>query len=83
MVLFTQNPVEQEVPTTARGAARPFLLKVLIDYPSQEHEELLVKTMGKTRNPLDAIRTFLTPAHISSLQKSAAKLPWMMPCWAT
>ncbi|HRH78582.1 MAG TPA: MoxR family ATPase [Cellvibrionaceae bacterium] len=75
MVLATQNPVEQEgtYPLPEAQLDR-FLLKVLIDYPSQEHEELLVKTMGKTRNPLDAIRTFLTPAHISSLQKICGQI---------
>ncbi|HMU66984.1 MAG TPA: AAA family ATPase, partial [Cellvibrionaceae bacterium] len=64
MVLATQNPVEQEgtYPLPEAQLDR-FLLKVLIDYPSQAHEELLVKTMGKTRTPLEAIRTFLTPAH--------------------
>lgn len=75
MVLATQNPVEQEgtYPLPEAQLDR-FLVKVLIDYPTQEHEELLVKTMGKTRTPLDAIRTFLTPAHISSLQKICGQI---------
>ncbi|HNG62034.1 MAG TPA: MoxR family ATPase [Cellvibrionaceae bacterium] len=75
MVLATQNPVEQEgtYPLPEAQLDR-FLLKVLIDYPSQAHEELLVKTMGKTRTPLEAIRTFLTPAHISSLQKVCSQI---------
>jgi MoxR-like ATPase len=75
MVLATQNPVEQEgtYPLPEAQLDR-FLIKVLIDYPTQEHEELLVKTMGKTRTPLDAIRTFLTPAHINSLQKICGQI---------
>lgn len=75
MVLATQNPVEQEgtYPLPEAQLDR-FLFKVLIDYPSQEHEELLVKNMGKTRVPLDSIRTFLTPAHITSLQKICSQI---------
>ncbi|RYD90706.1 MAG: MoxR family ATPase [Sphingobacteriales bacterium] len=75
MVLATQNPVEQEgtYPLPEAQLDR-FLLKVVIDYPSQEHEELLVKTMGKTRAPLEAIHTFLTPAHIASLQKVCSQI---------
>lgn len=75
MVLATQNPVEQEgtYPLPEAQLDR-FLFKVLIEYPSLEHEELLVKNMGKTRAPLDAIRTFLTPAHITSLQKICSQI---------
>ncbi|HEY6529835.1 MAG TPA: MoxR family ATPase [Cellvibrionaceae bacterium] len=75
MVLATQNPVEQEgtYPLPEAQLDR-FLLKVVIDYPSQEHEELLVKTMGRTSAPLEAIRTFLTPTHIASLQKVCSQI---------
>ncbi len=75
MVLATQNPVEQEgtYPLPEAQLDR-FLLKVFIDYPSLEQEALMVKAMGQTRTPLDAIRTFLTPAHINSLQKICSQV---------
>jgi len=75
MVLATQNPVEQEgtYPLPEAQLDR-FLVKVLIDYPSLEDETVLVKTMGKTRTPLEVIRPFLTPAHINSLQKICSQI---------
>lgn len=75
MVLATQNPVEQEgtYPLPEAQLDR-FLLKVLIDYPDLENETLMVRTMGQTRTPLQAIRTLLSPDQIIDLQATANQI---------
>jgi MoxR-like ATPase len=75
MVLATQNPVEQEgtYPLPEAQLDR-FMLKVLIDYPSQDDEIRLVRQMGETRQPTDAIKPFIKPQQILALQRLAQQI---------
>ncbi|MEO0480280.1 MAG: AAA family ATPase [Planctomycetota bacterium] len=51
LVLATQNPIEQEgtYPLPEAQVDR-FLLKVVVDYPSREHEDAMVEQMASTAN---------------------------------
>ena len=79
MVLATQNPIEQEG-TYALPEAQldRFLLKVRIDYPSQEEEAALVRQVitGKIgdRLDVDSVAALVKPATVVALQRIAASL---------
>ncbi len=79
MVLATQNPIEQEG-TYALPEAQldRFLLKVRIDYPSQEEEAALVRQVitGKIgdRLDVDSVAELVKPATVVALQRIAASL---------
>ena len=79
MVLATQNPIEQEgtYPLPEAELDR-FMLKVLIDYPSEQEEQDLVKqiTTGQVQDTLsvDAIETVISAADIPKLQKITAQI---------
>ena len=57
LVLATQNPLEQEG-TYALPEAQVdrFMLKVVVDYPSREEEQVIVKRMAATTQRLDVQR---------------------------
>ena len=69
LVLATQNPIEQEgtYPLPEAQLDR-FLLKILIDYPSQEEERALVSwaTTGRVGDRLD-VQTISPVTHASDL----------------
>lgn len=77
MVLATQNPIEHEgtYPLPEAQLDR-FLLKIRIDYPSEEEEAALTRqvTQAKTGADLDvaAVRTLIQPSQVLSLQQMAA-----------
>jgi MoxR-like ATPase len=79
MVFATQNPIEQEgtYPLPEAQLDR-FLLKVLIDYPSEEEEVALAAmvTEGSTGDTLDvsAIEPFLVPEEVFALQQLASTI---------
>jgi MoxR-like ATPase len=79
MVLATQNPIEQEG-TYALPEAQldRFLLKVKIDYPTQQEEADMVRrvTDGKVGDRLDVeqVAEIIRPAVIVSLQAVVASL---------
>ena len=79
MVLATQNPIEQEG-TYALPEAQldRFLLKLRIDYPSELHEQQLVRQVtsnqvGEKLN-VDAVNTLLRPETILALQRVSASM---------
>ncbi|MEJ2395521.1 MAG: MoxR family ATPase [Candidatus Thiodiazotropha sp.] len=80
LVLATQNPIEQEgtYPLPQAQLDR-FLLKVLIDYPGAEEEQLLVKqvTLDSVADQLDttSVRPLLKAAEIPRIQAHVAGLP--------
>lgn len=77
MVLATQNPVETEgtYPLPEAQLDR-FLLKILIDFPSQADETAIVRgaTEEQAGNqlPLDAITPLMTERQVQTLQRMAA-----------
>jgi MoxR-like ATPase len=79
MVLATQNPIEQEgtYPLPEAELDR-FLLKILIDYPSQADETALVRqvTHQQVGDRLDvaAVGTVIKPSTVLALQRIAAGL---------
>ena len=79
MTLATQNPLEQEgtYPLPEAQLDR-FLLKILIDYPSETEEQQLVTsvTRGQVGDNLDVsqLKNLVTPETISNLQKLAASV---------
>ncbi|MEN8218414.1 MAG: MoxR family ATPase [Pseudomonadota bacterium] len=79
MTLATQNPIEQEgtYPLPEAQLDR-FLLKIRIDYPTEEEEARLVKQVTSTKvgEGLDvsAVKTIIQPEHIITLQQIAANL---------
>ncbi len=79
LVLATQNPIEQEgtYPLPEAQLDR-FLLKIRIDYPSENQEQNLVRqvTSGAIGDKLDVspIEAFLTPEEIVQLQQTTAQL---------
>jgi MoxR-like ATPase len=79
MVLATQNPIEQEG-TYALPEAQldRFMLKIRIDYPSEDHERQLVRQVtsnqvGEKLN-VDAVGTIVRPETILALQRVSASL---------
>ncbi|MEM7404214.1 MAG: MoxR family ATPase [Pseudomonadota bacterium] len=79
MTIATQNPIEQEgtYPLPEAQIDR-FLLKILIDYPSAEEEDLLVQTVTGNRigDVLDVsdVETSLSPATVLEIQRMAARV---------
>ena len=79
LVLATQNPIEQEG-TYALPEAQldRFLLKVLIDYPSQEEERTLVAAScaGRTGDKLDVelVQQVASPEQLVAMQEITATL---------
>ena len=79
MTLATENPLEQEgtYPLPEAQLDR-FLLKILIDYPNEKNESLIVKkvTTGQLSDILnvDSVETLIDPARIISLQRATASL---------
>ena len=79
MTLATQNPIEQEgtYPLPEAQLDR-FLLKIHIDYPTQEEETKLVKqiTAAKVGESLDvsAVNTIIKPENVLTLQRIVAGL---------
>tara|TARA_R100000027_G_scaffold52103_4_gene40877 strand:- start:1543 stop:2541 length:999 start_codon:yes stop_codon:yes gene_type:complete len=68
LVLATQNPVDQEgtYPLPEAQMDR-FMLKVVVDYPSEEEELQILDIMAKTR-PKIPIDPVLTPENILAMQ---------------
>lgn len=79
MVLATQNPIEQEgtYPLPEAELDR-FMLKVLIDYPSEREEQLLVRqvTTGRVQDTLsvDAIAPVMKAGDVPQLQAVTANI---------
>ena len=79
MVLATQNPVEQEgtYPLPEAELDR-FMLKVLIDYPSDADEQNMLSQISKGSSPngfeLDNLRTLLKASQVIALQKISQKV---------
>lgn len=78
MVLATQNPIEQEgtYPLPEAELDR-FMLKVIIDYPSENDEQLMLRQVSSQAQGgfgLEHIRTLLTPAQVLNLQKIAEQI---------
>lgn len=79
MVLATQNPIEQEgtYPLPEAELDR-FMLKVLIDYPSESEEQLLVRqvTTGRVQDTLsvDAIAPVMKAGDVPQLQAVTANI---------
>ncbi len=79
MVLATQNPIEQEgtYPLPEAELDR-FMVKVLIEFPSEEEEQQLVRqvTTGQVQDTLsvEAINPILTTADIPALQAITANI---------
>ncbi len=79
MVLATQNPIEQEgtYPLPEAQLDR-FLLKVLIDYPLEAEEKVLIQQVseGRVGDALDvsAVEAIADPRQILALQRYAAGL---------
>jgi MoxR-like ATPase len=77
MTLATQNPIEQEG-TYALPEAQldRFLMKVIVDYPSQQEEERIVNAVasGTGNGALDTshVRQICGPQEIIALQETAA-----------
>jgi MoxR-like ATPase len=79
LVLATQNPIEQEgtYPLPQAQLDR-FLLKVFIDYPSEEEENIMIgqitdKNIGDQLD-VTAVNAVLTPAEVVALQNHTAQL---------
>jgi MoxR-like ATPase len=69
LVLATQNPIESEGVYPLPEAQRDrFLMKVLVDFPSDREEVEIVRRMGAHR---PTARTVLTPEELSALQAEA------------
>jgi MoxR-like ATPase len=79
MTLATQNPVEQEgtYPLPEAQLDR-FLLKIRIDYPSEQEETCLLKQVTSTKigEGLDvsAVTTIIKPENVIALQRLTAHL---------
>ncbi|WP_434776921.1 AAA family ATPase [Neisseria sp. Ec49-e6-T10] len=80
MVMATENPIEQEgtYPLPEAQLDR-FMFKVLIDYPTAEHEAELVKqvTMSARADILDQakLQKILSIEQVQALQKITARMP--------
>jgi MoxR-like ATPase len=79
MVLATQNPIEQEG-TYALPEAQldRFLLKIRIDFPSQEDEHTMVRQVTANqvgdRLNVDSVATIIKPQAVLALQRFVASL---------
>ena len=72
-VLATQNPIESEgtYPLPEAQLDR-FILKLRIDYPKQEEELMILRTMGVEKDI--PVKKVLTPLGIRDLRKTAAAI---------
>ena len=72
-VLATQNPIEQEgtYPLPEAQLDR-FLLKLKVDYPSQEEELAILRRMGVDGNL--PVKKMLNPSTLSAIQKITARI---------
>lgn len=69
-VLATQNPVEQEGTYNLPEAELDrFLLKLIIDYPTNENEKDIIKTCGKAADV--PVKKIITASDIEKMQKAA------------
>ncbi len=68
LVMATQNPIEQEgtYPLPEAQLDR-FMLKVVIDYPTQDQERQILDRMAATEKTFD-IRPVIGPAHIADVR---------------
>lgn len=79
LVLATQNPIEQDG-TYALPEAQldRFLLKVMIDYPTQDEEEMLIAAniSGRVNDRLEvsSVQQLLTPEDLIAMQRITASL---------
>jgi MoxR-like ATPase len=79
MVLATQNPIEQEgtYPLPEAQLDR-FLLKIRIDFPSQEDEHAMVRQVTANqvgdRLNVDSVATIIKPQAVLALQRFVASL---------
>lgn len=79
LVLATQNPIEQEgtYPLPQAQLDR-FLLKVFIDFPSEDEENLMIEqvTNNNVGDKLDiaSVRNILQPAEVAELQRYTSQL---------
>ncbi len=79
LVLATQNPIEQEgtYPLPQAQLDR-FLVKVLIDYPSLDEEQAMVREVTRgavgDRLRVDQVRRLLEPSLVTALQQQVADL---------
>jgi MoxR-like ATPase len=79
MTLATQNPVEQEgTYPLPKAQLDRFLLKIRIDYPSEQEETSLLKQVTSTKvgEGLDvsAVTTIIKPENVMALQRLTAHL---------
>jgi MoxR-like ATPase len=74
LVLATQNPIEQEgtYPLPEAQIDR-FMLKILVDYPSQEEERKIVDRMASGQ-PVPTVRKVTTPDQILAARAAVAQV---------
>ncbi len=74
MVLATQNPIEQEgtYPLPEAQLDR-FLFELLLEYPSLEHEEMLVAQ--HSFKPLDKLKPVMTSDEVLAFRDAIAAIP--------
>ncbi len=74
LVMATQNPIELEgtFPLPEAQLDR-FLMRINLDYPSQEEEILILKRFQK-KDPLEKLCAVTTPGEILDLQKERQKI---------
>lgn len=74
LVMATQNPIELEgtFPLPEAQLDR-FLMRIKLDYPSQEEEILILKRFQK-KDPLETLSAVTTPREILNLQKERQKI---------
>jgi len=72
-VLATQNPIEQEgtYPLPEAQIDR-FLLKLKVDYPSQEEELEIIDRMGSSTPPVAEV--VMTPSEVEEIQRLVVKI---------
>ena len=70
MVIATQNPIEQEgtYPLPEAQVDR-FMLKLRIDYPSQEEEKLIMQRMSSSNDGISSINPVINPKDLQAAQK--------------
>lgn len=73
LVMATQNPIEQEgtYPLPEAQVDR-FLMKVIINYPSKEEEQIIIRQNLKSERP--KIEPLLNPQEINDIQKIVEKI---------
>jgi len=74
LVLATQNPIEQEgtYPLPEAQIDR-FMLKILVDYPSQQEERKIVDRMASGQ-PVPTVRKVTTPGQILAARAAVAQV---------